>query len=53
MKNYDLVIVKEENLPPFKQKMGKVVQVYPGNNENVHVVFLGNLQTKNTIAVAS
>jgi len=33
----DLVIIKEENLPPLKWKMGRVSQVHPGEDGQVRV----------------
>uniref|UniRef100_A0A2S2N7B6 Integrase catalytic domain-containing protein n=1 Tax=Schizaphis graminum TaxID=13262 RepID=A0A2S2N7B6_SCHGA len=34
----DLVIVKEENLPPLHWKLGRVLTVHPGNDDVVRVV---------------
>jgi Family of unknown function (DUF5641) len=33
----ELVLIREENLPPLKWKLGRVVQVHPGNDDKVRV----------------
>lgn len=33
----DLVIVKEENLPPNEWRLGRVIKVYPGPDKRVRV----------------
>ena len=42
----DLVIIKEDNLPPLHWKMGRVVNVYPGNDGIVRVA---DIKTMNGI----
>ena len=34
----DLCLIKEDNLPPTKWKMGRIVQIHPGNDNLVRVV---------------
>lgn len=36
----DIVIIQENNLPPTQWLLGKIIQVYPGNDGNVRVVQL-------------
>lgn len=36
----DLIIVKEDNLPPLKWKIGRVIQIFPGSNKKVCLVKL-------------
>lgn len=36
----DLVIIKEDNMPPLKWKLGRVLEVFPGLDQRVRVVTL-------------
>lgn len=38
LKMNDLVLVKDENLPPLKWLLGRVVQIHPGNDGLIRVV---------------
>ncbi|GFW28903.1 integrase catalytic domain-containing protein [Trichonephila clavipes] len=42
----DLCLIKDDNLPPTRWKMGRVVQLYPGLDNIVRVV---NVKTSNGI----
>jgi uncharacterized protein DUF5641 len=33
----DLVVVKDDNLPPTKWQMGRIIMVHPGDDGNVRV----------------
>lgn len=48
----DLVIVKGENLPPLKWRLGRVVELHPGSDEIVRVVTIRtcNGNTKRSIS---
>ncbi|GBM41467.1 hypothetical protein AVEN_169622-1 [Araneus ventricosus] len=36
----DIVLIKDDNLPPLKWRMGRVVQTFPGSDNQVRVVKL-------------
>lgn len=36
----DLVLIKEDNLPPLRWKLGRVLELFPGRDKNVRVVKL-------------
>ncbi|XP_054711084.1 uncharacterized protein LOC129220679 [Uloborus diversus] len=34
----DLVLIKEDNVPPLRWRLGRVMEVFPGSDQNVRVV---------------
>lgn len=34
----ELVIIKEDNLPPMRWKLGRVIELFPGPNNKIHIV---------------
>jgi len=38
MKKGDLVIMKEDNIPPFQWRLGRIVEIHPGQDGEVRVV---------------
>lgn len=46
LKENDLVIIKDDNLPPTEWRLGRVVKTFAGNDSNVRVA---EVRTKNGI----
>lgn len=40
LKLNDLVLIKDDNQPPLKWKLGRIIELYPGEDNNVRVVKL-------------
>jgi len=38
VKKGDLVIMKEDNIPPFQWRLGRIVEIHPGQDGEVQVV---------------
>ncbi|KFM75025.1 Jerky-like protein, partial [Stegodyphus mimosarum] len=49
----DMVLIKNENLPPLRWKLGRIVKVYPGLDDRIRVVDLRTSSANNNLTPLS
>lgn len=42
-----MVLIKDNNLPPFQWKVGRIIQVFPGGDGNVRVAMVRTIDEEN------